>query len=172
MNIFSINHEYQTDRMHCSDTHFGDANILRIRDRFSSIEEHDSLILDQIAKMRKKDILHMHGDILFDSPNFVWYMNQFRKMSCRIKIIMGNHDSRRLYREDKVEIQSPLYTYKSFWLSHCPIHPDEMRNRKGNIHGHTHSRIINSPEYFNVALDVHDFKFVPFEEIVEYYSKL
>jgi len=44
---------------------------------------------------------------------------------------MGNHDSLKLYKinNPKIEMQLPLFTYKDFWLSHCPIHPQKMRTR-------------------------------------------
>ena len=56
-------------------------------------------------------------------------------MKCRIKLVMGNHDDHRLYKESIFEMQLPFFSYKSYWISHCPIHPQELRNRKGNIHG-------------------------------------
>lgn len=44
---------------------------------------------------------------------------------------MGNHDSLRYSQTvaKNIEIQLPLFTYKSFGFSHCPIHPDELRNK-------------------------------------------
>lgn len=35
-----------------------------------------------------------------------------------------------------------LTSKKGYWLSHCPIHPMEMRNRVGCIHGHTHPYLM------------------------------
>ena len=70
-----------------------------------------------------------------------------------------------------LEIQLPLYTYKGFWMSHCPIHSDEMRNRIGNIHGHTHKHSIDDERYYNVSLDVHDYKFIEFDMILEKFKK-
>jgi calcineurin-like phosphoesterase family protein len=46
--------------------------------------------------------------------------------------------------------------YKQMWLSHCPIHPQELYRCKLNVHGHIHKN-TNSPElplpYVNVNWD-------------------
>lgn len=156
------------------DLHFGHNAILKYRKGFKDLEEHDNVLLDQFASLHKNDIVIVHGDFLFDSIKYDWYIEQLSKMSCRIKLILGNHDSLKLYKESRLprlELQLPLYTYKGFWLSHCPIHPDEMRKRDGNIHGHTHNHCVDSDDYYNVSLDVHDYKFVNFEKIKEDFKK-
>jgi len=158
-----------------SDFHFGHKVIAeKYRQKFSSNEEHDHFILDQIAKMNKRDILFVLGDFIFDSEKYDWYIEQLSKMSPRIKLIMGNHDSRLLYKETrlpKLEIQLPLYSYKGNWLSHCPIHPDELRG-KFNIHGHLHNANLDDSRYFDVSPEKHNFKFVDFEEIKDTLVKL
>ena len=150
-----------------SDLHLGHNSIIKHRDEFSSQEEHDSLILDNIAKLKKREILYVLGDFIFDSDSYDYYIQQMNKMSCRIKVIMGNHDSLKLYSESRFEIQLPLYSYKDFWLSHCPIHPKELRNRKGCIHGHLHKQSLGDNRYFNVNIDVNNYQFVDFEKIKE-----
>jgi calcineurin-like phosphoesterase family protein len=93
---------------------------------------------------------------------------------CHKKILyLGNHDYCDIEEYHKYfdEIHG-IRSYKSFWLSHCPIHPQEMRNRKGNIHGHLHGSILNDPRYFDVCPEKHDFKLVDYEDIKEYFSKL
>lgn len=156
------------------DLHLGHKVITKYRDNFSSIEEHDSVILDNFAKLSKKDIVIIHGDFIFQSEKYDYYIELLKKMSCRMKLILGNHDTLKLYKENRLpnlEIQLPLYTYKGFWMSHCPIHSDEMRNRIGNIHGHTHKHSINDERYYNVSLDVHDYKFIEFDMILEKFKK-
>ena len=53
-------------------------------------------------------------------------------------LICGNHDTdhipMKILCEYFDEVYS-LYKWHEFWLSHCPIHPDELRG-KLNIHGH------------------------------------
>lgn len=157
-----------------ADLHFGHKSILKYRTQFSSIEEHDNLILDKFSKLNKNDIVIVHGDFIFKSPQYDYYIEKLSRMSCRIKVILGNHDSVQLYKETripKMEICLPLYTYKDFWLSHCPIHPNEMRSRIGNIHGHTHYYSMKEKEYYCVSLDINEFNFIEFDKIKEHFSK-
>ena len=101
-------------------------------------------------------------------------------MPCTIKLVLGNHDSLKMYEQTiakNIKIQLPLFSYKNMWISHCPIHPNELRSRILSVHGHLHCDIIEidgNPDYryFNVNLDNNYFKLVPFEEIVEYSKKL
>lgn len=156
-----------------SDFHLGHKVIVPKYRNFSSIEEHDSIILDQIADMNKRDILFILGDFLFDSDQYDWYIEQLGKMSTRIKLVMGNHDSLKLYKETrlpKLEIQLPLFSYKNHWISHCPIHPQELRNRDGNIHGHLHNAALDDKRYFDVGLDKNNMKFVEWEYIKEQFE--
>lgn len=146
-----------------SDFHLGHKSILKYRDMFKDIEEHDNLIFDSISKLNKRDILFILGDFIFDGDDYQYYVGIINKMSCRIKVVMGNHDSLRLHND--FDIQLPLFSYKNNWVSHCPIHPQEMRNRFGNIHGHLHHNIIDDDRYFNVCLERNDYNFVNAELI-------
>ena len=86
---------------------------------------------------------------------------------------MGNHDSTLLYTQTiaaNLTILPPLVNYKNFWLSHCPIHPQEMRDRKGNVHGHLHGSKIEDPLYFNVNFDNNNFNLVSLDTIKEQYE--
>ena len=161
----------------------------KYRTNFTSQEHHDDTILNEIAKLTKRDILIVLGDFIFDSPKYDYYIQEFNKMPCRIKVIMGNHDSLKLYNEDRFEIQLPFYSYKNMWLSHCPIHPQEMRGKIGNIHGHLHGNIVTKSsikslynglahetieipdkKYFNVNIENNDYKVIPLDTIKEYFK--
>ncbi len=153
-----------------SDWHLGHRVITKYRSQFKTIEEHDNAIFAEAEKLTKRDIIFVIGDFLFDCDDFEYYLERISKLSCRIKLIMGNHDSLKLYSQTiakNIEIQLPLFTYKSFWISHCPIHPDELRNRIGNIHGHLHNAILDDNRYFDVGLDKNNFKFINWEDIKE-----
>lgn len=165
-----------------SDLHFGHLSITKYRTNFLSQEEHDNYFLDEIAKLKKRDILYVLGDFIFDSDKYDWYLEQLNKMPCRIKLVLGNHDSLKLYNEDRFELQLPLFTYKNFWISHCPIHEQELRGRLGCVHGHLHYKRVIRDEYdfsmdywseeidnryFNVCPEVNEFKFVEFDKIKE-----
>lgn len=152
-----------------SDLHLGHKNIHKFRAPFSTAKEHDEYILNEFSKFNKRTIIYILGDFLFDSENYDDYLKTLSKFPFFIKLIMGNHDSKKLYSQSvasNISIELPLFTYKNSWMSHCPIHPHELRNRAGNIHGHMHNESLEDLRYFNVNLDVNNYKFVELETIL------
>lgn len=155
-----------------SDSHFGQRPLWKRRS-FSSIEEHDNYYFEMFSKTHKKDIIFHLGDFIFDTKDpkeFEKYLNFFKKIPAKIKLIPGNHDSILLYKQDVIEIMPPLVNYKGNWLSHCPIHPAEFRERYLNIHGHNHINHLKDQRYFNVCIDLWD-RFVSYDEIMERKTK-
>lgn len=158
-----------------SDTHLLHKAIPKYRTEFSSMEEHDSYIIDKIVSLPKRTVLHILGDFIFDGDRYEEYIERLSKKKCRIKLILGNHCSKNLYRQKEqelFELQLPLYSYKNNWISHCPIHPKELRGRDLNIHGHLHKSIIEDDRYFNVNLDINNYEFVTWEEIRDRQNKV
>jgi len=148
-----------------SDLHILHRNITHYRTEFSSAKDHDDYMIDQILKLKKRDILYVLGDFIFDSELYSECIERVAKKRCRVKLLLGNHDALRLYNESIFEMQLPMHVYKQFWISHCPIHPQELRDRKGNIHGHLHKQVLDDTRYFNVNIDVNEYQFVDFEKI-------
>ncbi len=157
-----------------SDFHLGHKSICKYRPQFSTPEEHDECILQMMEKLTKRDILYVLGDFLFEGPKYKEYLERIKKMPVRIKLIMGNHDSIDLYTDcigSNIEIQLPLFSYKNMWISHAPIHHQEIRGRTLNIHGHLHGVVVRDikgdpdPRYFNVNLDNNNFEFVHLDTI-------
>lgn len=138
-----------------SDLHLGHKNIHNFRQQFSSEREHFEYIKHQwYDTISKHDKVFLCGDICFTHESLV----EFSKWPGRKVLIMGNHDTDRdLSIADLIyvyhEIHS-LYKHKEFWLSHSPIHTDELRG-KSNIHGHTHHHVINDNRYINVCVEQH-----------------
>ncbi len=66
---------------------------------------------------------------------------------------------------DQVEVFEEVHSmlkYKGMWLTHCPMHPDELRG-KINIHAHVHEQTVMQgwgpwrkpdPRYVNTCVDV------------------
>lgn len=163
-----------------SDFHLGHKAILKYRPQFSTIEDHDNAIFSQLEKLTKRDQLFILGDFLFDCPEFENYLARLSKLQAKFKLIMGNHDSLKLYSQtiaQNLMLHLPLVNYKNFWLSHCPIHEQELRGRLGNIHGHLHGAYVEDQSglinynYFNVNLDNNDFKLVELDTIKNYFKK-
>jgi len=159
-----------------SDTHFGHNNILKMRDcGVKTVEEHDELLLNNTLEvLTKTDTLYLLGDVCFDMKAF-HNVEKLAESVANIHIILGNHDNEKGRKnlptiEDYLKLGfkiSGLVRYKDAWLSHAPIHTDELRG-KFNIHGHVHDRNINDDRYFNVSMDNIGFAPVSYEHICEF----
>ena len=157
------------------DLHFGHRNILKYRPQFSTIEEHDETLLDNIlTTCRKRDPLWLMGDCFFDMQS----LSMLELLSSQIQLInliIGNHDTDSGERQKvlmtalnsgRIHRVHSLFKYNGYWLSHAPIHPDELRG-KGNIHGHTHGHKIDDPRYVGVSCEQVDYKPISLPEILE-----
>lgn len=145
-----------------SDPHLGHRAIAKYRPWVTSVEHNTNLFVQHWRKeIGKKFIVYMLGDVAFDDAS----LEVIGNLPGRKILIKGNHDdmvSTKLQADVFEEIHG-IITYKKFWLSHAPIHPTEMRNRRGNVHGHTHAGImekktwygktIPDPRYINVCVD-------------------
>ena len=90
--------------MYISDTHFGHENILKeCRPQFETVEEMDSLIIENInRKMKKKDVLYIVGDFSYRSKRSpISYLEKIRPKKI---LITGNHDRDWLKRLSDDEI--------------------------------------------------------------------
>ena len=145
-----------------SDCHFGHRNILKYRTQFSSIAEHDSYIMDNILKtLRKRDILWLLGDCFFTTESLE-YLRVIKDKCQHVNFVMGNHDTDSsegranipiMVNEKLVHKIGGVFKVKGKrWLTHCPIHPDELRGCV-NIHGHVHNSTIQDPRYFNASCE-------------------
>ena len=138
-----------------SDLHYGHKSILSFEPELREghdVDSHNLWLVNQWNSVvtSKRDVVYVLGDVVFGVDNFRWlYMLNGEK-----HLIMGNHDTYPLerYLEHFVRIHPGLYGYKGYWLSHAPIHEDELRGRK-NIHGHVHSKSIKDNRYINVCVE-------------------
>ena len=148
----------------CSDTHFGHRNLILNKRGFNSVEEHDQLIIDKWNNIvHKKDKVFLLGDISMETHK---YYHLLAKLNGLIHLIPGNHDSpqhiKHLLRYvDKI---SGTIKYKGYWLSHIPIHPYELQDKK-NIHGHVHEKSLDDYRYINVSMEVTNYTPINFEDI-------
>jgi calcineurin-like phosphoesterase family protein len=164
-----------------SDVHFGHRNICKYRPRFTSVEEHDNTIYENIlSTVGKRDTLWMLGDTCFTEERF----KMIETISQRVGIlhyIPGNHDTDNGIRQEMYKEMvkrgffhktGSMFKHKGFWLTHPPIHPTELRGCI-NIHGHTHQTqmLDHSGEldkrYVNVCVEHTDYKPINFEVIKE-----
>lgn len=161
-----------------SDLHFGHKRITefegvpeklkRIGDDY--LENMHTIITNWNSVVNKRDLVWVLGDVAFSQEGF----DVLGELNGRKKMVRGNHDNY-FKTEDWLnhfETIEGLTTYKGYWLSHCPIHHQEMRGRKGNIHGHLHHNLIRNQytnewdsKYINVCVEWSDHTPVPFDLI-------
>lgn len=131
----------------CSDLHLGHKNIGKFRAPLvNSTEENNQRILDDWNKhVTKRDHVYVLGDFCFDKELF----DKLNLPGEKKTLIRGNHDrfQTKQYLSFFDEIEG-IVKYKNFWLSHAPIHPDELRG-KINLHGHVHYSSIPDKKWFN-----------------------
>lgn len=162
-----------------SDWHLGHRNILKYRKGpFTTREELEALLEKNFNDVvDKRDTTYFLGDMCFDLDS----LEIIKRLRGRKILILGNHDdglSVRSFLEVFDDVVGPIKK-NGFWLSHHPIHPQELYN-KVNIHGHTHDQHVmhteynwtsqetfKDPRYFNVSVDATDFKPVKFQTIQE-----
>lgn len=144
-----------------SDLHFGHKNILKYSGALrggTTSEEHDEWIISQWNSVVKKcDLVYVLGDAAFNLEHY----KKFKRMKGQKMLARGNHDVNNVrhlteYFADVFGIMSYRGT---FWLSHAPIHPAELRGRF-NIHGHVHQNSILGPDgqpdrrYINACVEM------------------
>jgi calcineurin-like phosphoesterase family protein len=141
-----------------SDLHLGHRNIHRFvgdkRGGGEDTEAHALWLVDQWnSVVTKRDLVWVLGDVAFDMR----FMNYLHMMEGTKNLILGNHDKFDLgvYLKYFNKVHGFL-GYKcqkgAAWLSHAPIHPDELRGRY-NFHGHTHLHCIDDDRYRNVCVE-------------------
>lgn len=154
-----------------SDWHLGHRNILKYRSDFKDRQVlEDLLVSKHKERVGKRDTTYFHGDMCFDHAS----LGRIKELSGTKLLILGNHDdhlSVREYLEVFDDVIGPI-KYKGFWLSHQPLHPQELYF-KVNIHGHTHNQNVldrkgnQDHRYVNVSVDVTDWAPVKFQDIKE-----
>ena len=155
----------------CSDLHLGHKFAALARGFNLDINKHNEIIIQSIAKTaNKRTITWILGDVCMRIEDMPLLM----RIPGRLKLVRGNHDQFNMgvYNQYFEETHG-LTRYKRFWLSHCPIHPQEMYKNIGNIHGHIHkntrSPFLSLP-YFNVNWDFWK-RAVSLEEIQQIFTK-
>lgn len=147
----------------CSDLHLGHALAARNRG-FNSIQAHDESIILALDKVcTKRTILWVLGDVAMSITS----LHLLAEVPGKKILIRGNHDRFQFLVYTKYfDVVDGFVNYKGMWISHCPIHPQELFG-KINVHGHIHKN-ARSPElplpYFNVNWDFWG-RTLPLEEL-------
>tara|TARA_R110002126_G_scaffold34517_1_gene106799 strand:- start:442 stop:975 length:534 start_codon:yes stop_codon:yes gene_type:complete len=165
-----------------SDLHLGHKNICKYRTDFSSSDNHDSFIFENLVRdIKKRDTLYFLGDVAFTKE----WLAEIKSIKCQHKkLICGNHDrDHHTMKElcDAFDSVDVLLSKRNMWMTHCPIHPQELRGREFNIHGHLHQNVVDrpiyeygnyvgeeiDPRYLNVCVEHTDWKPITFEDLMK-----
>lgn len=168
--------------------HLGHLTVAKYRG-FNSSEEHDEYLIDQWnSTVHKKDLVYILGDITME--NSIHY-KKLDLLKGRKIVVMGNHDISKNSKEllNHVEGLAGMVKYQGFWLTHCPVHPQELVRVRGNIHAHIHSAEVaestininycgflgnlkSSSEqgYYNVDAAIINYKPKTIENLLEFYG--
>lgn len=168
-------------RFFISDLHLGHLPIVSkySRTHFSSIEDHDKTIVENIMNtLTKRDSLMILGDICFNKES-IMYLEMIAEKIQSLSLCLGNHDLERSNMpslEDFITVVGnskkifSMQKYKShYWLTHAPLHPKELRG-KYNIHGHVHDRSMKrfgflDKRYINVSCENTNYFPINFDDI-------
>lgn len=149
-----------------SDTHFGHLKALEFRPGFESIEEHNEFLIERWnSVVRPSDMVWHLGDVALGNKSFV---SCIARCNGRKKLVLGNHDTYKIqeYLPYFAEVYGAVRAYHGLVLTHIPVREQYLENRwKANIHGHNHSSHIDDNRYFNVCVDVRDFKPISLDEV-------
>lgn len=147
-----------------SDLHFGHKFMASHRG-FNDVFEHDEHIVDYWNRnVHPKDLTFIVGDITMETDKWYFYLDQLKG---RKVVIGGNHDLRKHSAELLTHVESIIgvLDYKGYCITHIPIHPIELYDNnyktkyRGNLYGHTHSKIIDDPYYY--TLDAKALNYIP-----------
>lgn len=135
-----------------SDLHLGHKGILNFSPNRAgtTIDQHDAILEERYRSVVKpRDVVWFLGDVAFT----VEKLRSIKFWPGRKNLIRGNHDKFPFSEYTKIfsDIHG-IVKRKGYWLSHCPIHPDELRGCK-NIHGHIHNNVLDDPRYISVCVE-------------------
>ena len=150
------------------DLHFGHNGISeKFRTQFGSDEDHHEAIHSNVMDCAgKRNNLYLLGDVFFKQEHFT-KLDDYAKNFDQVWLFLGNHDAKSIVR---YAMGFPnvncfgLYKRFGYWLSHAPIHPQELY-RGYSIHGHVHTNTVPDARYLNVSCENVNYKPIELDEI-------
>jgi calcineurin-like phosphoesterase family protein len=125
-----------------ADLHLSHANMAKRRG-FSTVEEHDEHIIAKWNNVvNKRDVTYILGDVTMEKSSPYPLLDRLNGIK---HIVLGNHDRRQDTKKlfDYAESVGGMIQYKGIFLTHCPIHSDELEyGIVKNIHGHIHDKVV------------------------------
>lgn len=171
-----------------SDTHFNHANVIKYDDRpFSSIEEHDSVIISNWNDyVKPKETVFFLGDFCFGGQKKV--KEVLDQLNGNIFFIKGNHERPLCaylksvggqwydYLEIKIRDEELERKYQDICLFHYPIY-EWNKGHYGSwmLHGHCHHNCkwsnTSQGKIMDVGVNGLNFKPISYKELKQDMSK-
>lgn len=136
-----------------------------------AVDAHDSWVIEQLLSVPsdKRTLWWILGDVCMEMKKLRLVDN----LPGRKRLVLGNHDlfNTQVYLKHFESVYGPIYKY-GLWLSHIPVHEEELRGRN-NVHGHCHhNNLADDPRYLNTALEwLPDNKPLSLEQVREYFAR-
>lgn len=143
----------------------------KMRD-FPSVEEMDEFMVQEHNKVVKPaDKFYCLGDVAMSKKHILTML----RCNGHKRLVRGNHDIFPLkyyVGDDKhPAVFEEVYgtrVFEDMILSHIPIHPESLKDRWTNVHGHVHSNVPAlhfGVKYLNVSVEVTGFRPLAIEEV-------
>lgn len=174
-----------------ADLHLGHKNIVKFTKDdgsklrpWDTVEEHDeALIQNWNETVRYLDKVYVLGDFTMNPK----YITLGHRLNGNKILIKGNHDTGKLSQYAEVFSDVLACMEKSHGIfSHIPVHEDQLRRYRFNIHGHLHDEVVltdkydmtqftveavSDPRYRCVSVEQTNFKPIEFDEIIEDFKR-
>ena len=157
-----------------SDTHFYHKNVIIYENRpFSTVDDMNYYLIEKWnSVVNKKDKVFLLGDVGFGNKEMLKEI--VRQLKGNITLIAGNHDRPRTIKfwldvGFKEVYRYPIIYNTHFLLSHEPL--QNVPNGYLCVHGHTHSKCLNSQYYYNVSCEVLNYTPINFNVIRDQFYK-
>ena len=141
-----------------ADTHFGHKGMCHFTDKegvklrpWATVEEMDeAMVANWNSVVKPHDKVYHLGDVVINRKA----LPTLTRLNGTKVLIKGNHDIFKL--SDYSLYFKDIRAYRvldNIICSHIPIHTYCKARFKGNIHGHTHSNIMDDPWYQSVCVE-------------------
>lgn len=158
-----------------SDTHFQHANILKflLRDgsrmrEFSCVEEMDERMIDNWnGVVKPQDKVYHLGDVSMTRRG----IQLLRRCHGHKRLVRGNHDNFPIkdYLQVFTEVYGSRLLDRALLCTHIPVHPENLKPRWINVHGHVHSNVTPDhygPSYINVCVEYTNYTPVAMDDVL------
>jgi calcineurin-like phosphoesterase family protein len=145
-----------------SDNHFGHTGLYKpskrwgdaMRPEFANVDDAEAEIIRRHnGVVKPDDTVYFLGDVTMKRGR----LRLLTQMNGKKILVMGNHDCFAAFDYLKYfEDVEGFVKQKLAFLSHAPIHPNELYDRV-NIHGHVHRNTIDDNRYINACLEVNNY---------------